>query len=123
MSRGRADRLRSLRPLREASGILARAAERRALQQPDYRAATGDLQELTCFAALFSHAADEFDCRDIRITRRRGLQKMPATYPRRACRTRFPIPLALRANMAGNGVALDQTGRFATKYLTCAGII
>jgi hypothetical protein len=46
MRGGRADRLRCLRPLLDASGILARTAERRAVQQANYRATTGDLQEL-----------------------------------------------------------------------------
>jgi hypothetical protein len=64
---GRANRLRRLKPLRDASGVLARAAGRRALQQPDYRAATDVLQELTSVAALVSHVAEHFDCRDTRI--------------------------------------------------------
>jgi hypothetical protein len=41
-------------PLPDASGILARTAERRAVQQADYRAATGDLQELASATAPVS---------------------------------------------------------------------
>jgi hypothetical protein len=43
---------------------LARTAERRAVQQPDYPAAAGDLQELASRSALVSHVAQHFDRRD-----------------------------------------------------------
>jgi hypothetical protein len=49
------------------SDILARTAERRAVQQADYRAATGDLQELASITALVRHVTEHFERRDTQV--------------------------------------------------------
>ena len=56
----------------DASGILARTAERHGVQQMDYRAATCDLQELAFVTVCRSLAvAEHFDRRDTRIVKPR----------------------------------------------------